>query len=116
MGGDLAVSPAHSSLKTRQGPGRSRGGLPAWRTPHEAGPAPNPVLPRPSPRGIPRGSVPPPGPTRSLDGWVAGSVGAAAGSPRGRPLQVEREIAILKLIEHPHVLKLHDVYENKKYL
>jgi len=30
--------------------------------------------------------------------------------------QVEREIAILKLIEHPHVLKLHDVYENKKYL
>ncbi|XP_077953959.1 serine/threonine-protein kinase BRSK2 isoform X6 [Gasterosteus aculeatus] len=31
-------------------------------------------------------------------------------------MQVEREIAILKLIEHPHVLKLHDVYENKKYL
>ncbi|KAJ4947751.1 hypothetical protein JOQ06_009784 [Pogonophryne albipinna] len=30
--------------------------------------------------------------------------------------RVEREIAILKLIEHPHVLKLHDVYENKKYL
>uniref|UniRef100_A0A672PMU1 Serine/threonine-protein kinase BRSK2-like n=1 Tax=Sinocyclocheilus grahami TaxID=75366 RepID=A0A672PMU1_SINGR len=29
---------------------------------------------------------------------------------------VEREIAILKLIEHPHVLKLHDVYENNKYL
>uniref|UniRef100_A0A8C8DF96 Protein kinase domain-containing protein n=1 Tax=Oncorhynchus tshawytscha TaxID=74940 RepID=A0A8C8DF96_ONCTS len=26
------------------------------------------------------------------------------------------EIAILKLIEHPHVLKLHDVYENNKYL
>uniref|UniRef100_W5KJY9 BR serine/threonine kinase 2 n=1 Tax=Astyanax mexicanus TaxID=7994 RepID=W5KJY9_ASTMX len=31
-------------------------------------------------------------------------------------VSVEREIAILKLIEHPHVLKLHDVYENKKYL
>uniref|UniRef100_A0A3P9MM50 Si:dkey-16p21.7 n=1 Tax=Oryzias latipes TaxID=8090 RepID=A0A3P9MM50_ORYLA len=31
-------------------------------------------------------------------------------------VQVEREIAILKLIEHPHVLKLHDVYENNKYL
>lgn len=30
--------------------------------------------------------------------------------------QVEREIAILKLIEHPHVLKLYDVYENNKYL
>lgn len=49
--------------------------------------------------------------------------GAAGGreTPGGAPSdggapQVEREIAILKLIEHPHVLKLHDVYENKKYL
>jgi len=31
-------------------------------------------------------------------------------------LQVEREIAIMKLIEHPHVLGLYDIYENKKYL
>lgn len=30
--------------------------------------------------------------------------------------QVEREIAIMKLIEHPHVLGLSDVYENQKYL
>ncbi|TMS37184.1 hypothetical protein L596_004164 [Steinernema carpocapsae] len=30
--------------------------------------------------------------------------------------KVEREIAIMKLIEHPHVLHLFDVYENKKYL
>ncbi len=30
--------------------------------------------------------------------------------------KVEREIAIMKLIEHPHVLGLFDVYENKKYL
>lgn len=30
--------------------------------------------------------------------------------------QVEREIAIMKLIDHPHVLGLSDVYENKKYL
>lgn len=30
--------------------------------------------------------------------------------------QVEREIAIMKLIDHPHVLGLTDVYENKKYL
>ncbi|XP_037875227.1 serine/threonine-protein kinase BRSK2 [Bombyx mori] len=30
--------------------------------------------------------------------------------------KVEREIAIMKLIEHPHVLGLSDVYENKKYL
>ena len=31
-------------------------------------------------------------------------------------LQVEREIAIMKLIEHPHVLHLYEVYENKKCL
>lgn len=30
--------------------------------------------------------------------------------------KVEREIAIMKLIEHPHVLGLYDVYENSKYL
>ncbi|KAF0766597.1 serine/threonine-protein kinase BRSK2 isoform X1, partial [Aphis craccivora] len=29
---------------------------------------------------------------------------------------VEREIAIMKLIDHPHVLGLSDVYENKRYL
>ncbi|CRK93040.1 CLUMA_CG006585, isoform A, partial [Clunio marinus] len=31
-------------------------------------------------------------------------------------IKVEREIAIMKLIDHPHVLGLSDVYENKKYL
>lgn len=31
-------------------------------------------------------------------------------------MKVEREITIMKLIEHPHVLRLFDVYENKKYL
>lgn len=30
--------------------------------------------------------------------------------------KVEREIAIMKLIEHPHVLGLYDVYESKKHL
>lgn len=30
--------------------------------------------------------------------------------------KVEREIAIMKLIEHPHVLGLFDVYENNRYL
>ncbi len=30
--------------------------------------------------------------------------------------KVEREIAIMKLIEHPNVLALYDVYENRKYL
>lgn len=46
----------------------------------------------------------------------ADSGGAPVPSQISLPAQVEREIAILKLIEHPHVLKLHDVYENKKYL
>lgn len=31
-------------------------------------------------------------------------------------MKVEREIAIMKLIDHPHVLGLADVYENKRYL
>ncbi|XP_073839591.1 BRSK family serine/threonine-protein kinase sugar-free frosting isoform X3 [Musca autumnalis] len=31
-------------------------------------------------------------------------------------MKVEREIAIMKLIDHPHVLGLSEVYENKKYL
>ncbi|VDD81498.1 unnamed protein product [Mesocestoides corti] len=30
--------------------------------------------------------------------------------------KVEREIAIMKLIEHPNVLGLYDVYENRRYL
>ena len=30
--------------------------------------------------------------------------------------KVEREIAIMKLIEHQNVLSLYDVYENRKYL
>jgi len=31
-------------------------------------------------------------------------------------IQVEREIAIMKLIDHPHVLGLYDVYENNTHL
>ena len=30
--------------------------------------------------------------------------------------KVEREITIMKLIEHNNVLRLYDVYDNKKYL
>jgi len=30
--------------------------------------------------------------------------------------KVEREISIMKLIEHPHVLGLYDIYDNRKYL
>lgn len=31
-------------------------------------------------------------------------------------VQVEREVAILKLIDHPHVMKLHDVWETRRHL
>jgi BR serine/threonine kinase len=31
-------------------------------------------------------------------------------------MKVEREIAIMKLIDHPHVLGLYDVYENNMHL
>ncbi|KAJ3593918.1 hypothetical protein NHX12_006251, partial [Muraenolepis orangiensis] len=55
----------------------------------------------------------PPAAVESVDISLADGGGSA---PYKGAALVEREIAILKLIEHPHVLKLHDVYENKKYL
>lgn len=56
-------------------------------------------------------------PPERLAKWRGSRGGCRAGQARAAlSVQVEREIAILKLIEHPHVLKLHDVYENKKYL
>jgi BR serine/threonine kinase len=30
--------------------------------------------------------------------------------------KVEREIAVMKLLDHQHVLRLYDVYETSKYL
>ncbi len=30
--------------------------------------------------------------------------------------KVEREIAVMKLLDHPNVLRLYDVYETTKYL
>ncbi|KAI0874515.1 hypothetical protein GGS24DRAFT_335483 [Hypoxylon argillaceum] len=34
-------------------------------------------------------------------------------SKRQMPLSIEREVAILKLIDHPHIVKLHDIWENR---
>ncbi|KAI8632800.1 hypothetical protein F5Y19DRAFT_471970 [Xylariaceae sp. FL1651] len=34
-------------------------------------------------------------------------------SQRQMPLSIEREVAILKLIDHPHIVKLHDIWENR---
>lgn len=32
---------------------------------------------------------------------------------RQMPLSIEREVAILKLIDHPNIVKLHDIWENR---
>lgn len=32
---------------------------------------------------------------------------------RQMPLSIEREVAVLKLIDHPHIVKLHDIWENR---
>jgi len=29
------------------------------------------------------------------------------------PLSIEREVAILKLIDHPNIMKLYDIWENR---
>lgn len=29
------------------------------------------------------------------------------------PMAIEREVAILKLIEHPHIMKIYDIWENR---
>ncbi|KAJ2980465.1 hypothetical protein NUW58_g6936 [Xylaria curta] len=34
-------------------------------------------------------------------------------SQRQMPLSIEREVAVLKLIDHPHIVKLHDIWENR---
>ena len=34
-------------------------------------------------------------------------------SQRQMPLSIEREVAILKLIDHPNIVKLHDIWENR---
>ncbi len=32
---------------------------------------------------------------------------------RKMPFGIEREVAIMKLIEHPHIMKLYDIWENR---
>ncbi|KAI0434860.1 hypothetical protein F5Y09DRAFT_190579 [Xylaria sp. FL1042] len=34
-------------------------------------------------------------------------------SQRHMPLSIEREVAVLKLIDHPNIVKLHDIWENR---
>ncbi len=37
----------------------------------------------------------------------------ADGKDRTIPLGIEREVVIMKLIEHPHIISLYDVWENR---
>jgi serine/threonine-protein kinase HSL1, negative regulator of Swe1 kinase len=43
------------------------------------------------------------------------SAGQLPGSPGIRPVPcgIEQEVVIMKLIEHPNVISLHDVWENR---
>ena len=36
-----------------------------------------------------------------------------AGENRRMPYGIEREVAIMKLIEHPHIMRLYDIWENR---
>ncbi|KAK3954566.1 hypothetical protein QBC32DRAFT_255261 [Pseudoneurospora amorphoporcata] len=38
----------------------------------------------------------------------------SADGVRRMPLAIEREVAILKLIQHPNIIKLHDIWENRQ--
>jgi len=33
--------------------------------------------------------------------------------PRRMPVGIEREVAIMKLIQHPNIMKLYDIWENR---
>jgi serine/threonine protein kinase len=33
---------------------------------------------------------------------------------RRMPVGIEREVAIMKLIQHPNIMKLYDIWENRK--
>lgn len=44
-------------------------------------------------------------------GLLAGAMGSAGARPM--PCGIEREVVIMKLIEHPNVINLYDVWENR---
>lgn len=44
---------------------------------------------------------------------IEGRLPANEVDPHRMPLGIEREVAIMKLIDHPHVLKLHDIWTNR---
>jgi len=56
---------------------------------------------------------------QSLANLIDSSNGTAAVSPSGHkpiPYGLEREIAVMKLLEHPNIVRLYDVWENRNEL
>uniref|UniRef100_A0A2K5IMZ0 Protein kinase domain-containing protein n=1 Tax=Colobus angolensis palliatus TaxID=336983 RepID=A0A2K5IMZ0_COLAP len=109
---------AHPRREPRSGPAVGRGGAARHRVPAAHTPGPQLLQPRqtwlcpqPSPAGLVKLGV-----HCVTCQKVAIKIVNREKLSESVLMKVEREIAILKLIEHPHVLKLHDVYENKKYL
>lgn len=45
---------------------------------------------------------------------IESSQPVAADGVRRMPLAIEREVAVLKLIEHPNIVKLYDIWENRE--
>jgi serine/threonine protein kinase len=45
-----------------------------------------------------------------------GSTGFSAGGYKPIPYGLEREIAVMKLLEHPNIVRLYDVWENRNEL
>jgi serine/threonine-protein kinase HSL1, negative regulator of Swe1 kinase len=48
----------------------------------------------------------------ALSKWDSSQPEKSSGEMRV-PMAIEREVAILKLIEHPHIMKLYDIWENR---
>jgi serine/threonine protein kinase len=48
----------------------------------------------------------------AISKWDSNLPEQASGEMRV-PMAIEREVAILKLIEHPNIMKLYDIWENR---
>lgn len=49
----------------------------------------------------------------NMDTMVGSNASIVPGGGRVIPFGIEREVVIMKLIEHPHIISLYDVWENR---
>ncbi len=49
----------------------------------------------------------------NMDMMVGSQISISRGGRRIIPFGIEREVVIMKLIEHPHIISLYDVWENR---